>query len=58
MSNVIMMTRKEIEDRVENLARKWLGVSREEAYKQLEQGKLTGTLAETVLLQYAWLLDS
>ena len=46
---VVVLTRKQLRDRAEQVARDLLQVSLSRAFKMLESGELRGTLVEAVL---------
>ena len=53
---VVVLTRPELEARAAQVAKDLVGVSRERAFKMLDQGKLRGTLAEMYLAPIRTLL--
>lgn len=55
-SHCIELTRKQVEERVENLARKELGVSAKEAFARFDAGEFAGTALEVEFKMYRHLL--
>jgi hypothetical protein len=55
---VVVLTRRDVERRADEQARRILGVpSREEAFRKLDAGELEGTAAEAEFASLRWLLS-
>jgi hypothetical protein len=47
--SVVVLTRAELQQRADQASKELVGVTRAQAFKMLDNGKLRGTLAEAVL---------